>query len=145
MKSESIKIRNTEHIEHAFRDVGYEFSLSPHPAMWDNYMLLSITNIETNRIITRSHYKVSDLDAVLQYLEENLDTVISLLKVRDYFELDGVYMNSDSLTVQHNVEYNSSRNSWYGTCRVSIVNNKDSRFVHTNRLFLLGQTHNLFV
>lgn len=33
-------------------------------------------------------------------------------------------MNSDSLTVQHNVEYNSSRNSWYGTCRVSIVNNK---------------------
>lgn len=125
MKSESIKIRNTDHIEQTFKDAGYEFTISPHPAMWDmNYMLLSITNIETKRTITSTHYNMDDLDATLNYLEQNLDIVISLFKPHERFELDGIYMNSDNITVQHEVSYNSSRNSWYGTCKVSIVNNK---------------------
>lgn len=125
MKSESIKIRNTDHIEQTFKDAGYEFTISPHPAMWDkNYMVLAITNIETKRVIKRVHYKIESLDADLQYLEQNLDVVTSLLTPSEHFELDGIYMNSDNITVQHEVSYNSSRNSWYGTCKVSIVNNK---------------------
>ena len=125
IKSESIKIRDTEHIEQTFKDAGYEFAISPHPAMWDkNYMVLAITNIETKRVITRSHFKKSDLDAVLDYLEENLDTVISLLTPGEHFELDGIYMNNDSITVQHEIDYNSSRNSWYGTCKASLIDNK---------------------
>ena len=35
MKFESVQSRNTDHIEQTFKDAGYEFSLSPHPAMWD--------------------------------------------------------------------------------------------------------------
>lgn len=125
MKFESVQNRNTDHIEQAFKDAGYEFSLSPHPAMWDmNYMLLLITNIETKRIITSTHYNMDNLDAALNYLEQNLDIVISLFKPHERFELDGMYLHSDNITVQHEVSYNSSRNSWYGTCKVSIVNNK---------------------
>lgn len=125
MKSENVKNRNTDHIEQAFKDAGYEFSLSPHPAMWDmNYMLLSITNIETKRIITRTHYNMDDLDSALNYLEQNLDIVISLFKPHERFELDGIYLHSDSITVVRETDYNSSRNSWYGTCKVSLVDNK---------------------
>lgn len=86
--------------------------------------MLAITNIETKRVIKRVHYKIESLDADLQYLEQNLDVVTSLLTPSEHFELDGIYMNSDNITVQHEVSYNSSRNSWYGTCKVSIVNNK---------------------
>lgn len=125
MKSESIKIRNTDHIEQTFKDAGYEFTISPHPAMWDmNYMLLSITNIETKRTITSTHYNMDDLDAALNYLEQNLDVVISLFKPHEHFELDGMYLNNDSITVVGEIDYNSSRNSWYGTCKVSLVDNK---------------------
>ena len=122
MKFESVQSRNIDHIEKAFKDAGYEFSLSPHPAMWDmNYMLLLITNIETKRIITSTHYNMDDLDAALNYLEQNLDVVISLSKPH---ELDGMYLHSDSITVVHEIDYNSSRNSWYGTCKVSLIDNK---------------------
>lgn len=125
IKSESVKIRNTDHIEQAFKDKGYEFTISPHPAMWDkNYMVLAITNIETKRVITRVHYKIESLDADLQYLEQNLDIVTSLLTPSEHFELDGIYMNSDNITVQHEIDYNSSRNSWYGACKVTVIDNK---------------------
>lgn len=125
IKFESVQSRNTDHIEKAFKDVGYELSLSPHPAMWDkNYMLLSIINIETKRIITRTHENADNLDAVLDYLEQNLNTVTSLLTPSEHFELDGVYMNDDRIIVQHEIDYNSPRNSWYGTCKVSLVDNK---------------------
>ena len=122
MKFESVQNRNTDHIEQAFKDAGYEFSLSPHPAIWDmNYMLLSITNIETKRTITSIHYNMDDLDATLNYLEQNLDVVISLFKPH---ELDGMYLNNDSITVVRETHYNSSRNSWYGTCKASLIDNK---------------------
>lgn len=121
MKSEVIKNRNTDHIEQAFKDAGYEFSLSPHPAMWDKLYILSITNIETKRIITRTPYNADDLDAALNYLEQNLDVVISLSKPH---ELDGMYLNNDSITVVREIGYNSSRNSWYGTCKASLIDNK---------------------
>lgn len=125
MKFESVQNRNTDHIEQAFKDAGYEFTIIPHPAMWDmNYMLLSITNIETKRIITRTHYDMDDLDATLNYLEQNLDIVISLFKPHARFELDGMYLHSDSITIVRETQYNSSRNSWYGTCKVSLVDNK---------------------
>lgn len=125
MKFESVRNRNTDHIEQAFKDAGYEFTIIPHPAMWDmNYMLLSITNIETKRIITRTHYDMDDLDATLNYLEQNLDVVISLFKPHERFELVGMYLHSDSITVKHEIDYNSPKNSWYGTCKVSIVDNK---------------------
>lgn len=125
MKFESVRNRNTDHIEQAFKDAGYEFTIIPHPAMWDmNYMLLSITNIETKRTITSTHYNMDDLDATLNYLEQNLDVVISLFKPHEYFELDGMYLHSDSITVVRETHYNSSRNSWYGTCKVSLVDNK---------------------
>lgn len=125
MKFESVQSRNTGHIEQTFKDAGYEFSLSPHPAMWDmNYMLLSITNIETKRIITSTHYNMDDLDATLNYLEQNLDVVISLFKPHEHFELDGMYLNNNSITVVREIDYNSPRNSWYGTCKVSLVDNK---------------------
>lgn len=125
MKFESVQNRNTDHIEQAFKDAGYEFSLSPHPAMWDkNFMVLLVTNTETKRIITRTHYNMDDLDAALNYLEQNLDVVIPLFKPHKYFELDGMYPNSDNITIVRDIEYNSSRNSWYGTCRVSLADNK---------------------
>lgn len=124
MKFESVQNRNTDHIEQAFKDAGYEFSLSPHPAMWDKLYILSITNIETKRIITRTPYNADDLDAALNCFEQNLDVVISLFKPIKHFELDGIYMHSDSITVQHEILYNSSRNLWYGTCKVSLVDNK---------------------
>ena len=114
MKFESVQSRNTDHIEQTFKDAGYEFSLSPHPAMWDmNYMLLSIINIETKRTITSTHYNMDDLDATLNYLEQNLDVVISLFKPHEHFELDGMYLNNDSITVVGEIDYNSYRNSWY--------------------------------
>lgn len=124
MKSEVVKNRNTDHIEQAFKDAGYEFSLSPHPAMWDKLYILSITNIETKRIITRTPYNADNLDAALNYLEQNLDVVISLIKPHERFELDGMYLKSDSITVVREIDYNSSRNSWYGTCKVSLIDNK---------------------
>lgn len=125
MKFESVQSRNTDHIEHAFKDAGYEFTISPHPAMWDmNYVLLSITNIETKRIITSTHYNADDLDAALNYLEQNLDVVISLSKPIKNSELDGMYLNNDSITVVREIDYNSPRNSWYGTCKVSLIDNK---------------------
>ena len=121
IKSESIKIRDTEHIEQTFKDAGYEFAISPHPAMWDKLYILSITNIETKRIITRTPYNADNLDAALNYLEQNLDVVISLSKPH---ELDGMYLNNDSITVVREIDYNSSRNSWYGTCKASLIDNK---------------------
>ena len=121
MKFESVQNRNTDHIEQAFKDAGYEFSLSPHPAMWDKLYILSITNIETKRIITRTPYNADNLDAALNYLEQNLDVVISLSKPH---ELDGMYLNNDSITVVREIDYNSSRNSWYGTCKASLIDNK---------------------
>jgi hypothetical protein len=121
MKFESVQNRNTDHIEQAFKDAGYEFSLSPHPAMWDKLYILSITNIETQRIITRTPYNADNLDAALNYLEQNLDVVISLSKPH---ELDGMYLNNDSITVVREIDYNSSRNSWYGTCKASLIDNK---------------------
>lgn len=33
-------------------------------------------------------------------------------------------MNSDNITVQHEIDYNSSRNSWYGACKVTVIDNK---------------------
>ena len=33
-------------------------------------------------------------------------------------------MDSDSITVVREIDYNSSRNSWYGTCDVSLIDNK---------------------
>ena len=126
MKFESIQNRNTDHIEQAFKDAGYEFTIIPYPAMWDmNYMLLSITNIETKRVISsRTHQKIDDLDTVLDYLEQNLDVVISLSKPTKNFKLDSIYVDSDSITVVREIDYNSSRNSWYGTCDVSLIDNK---------------------
>ena len=125
MKFESVQSRNTDHIEKAFKDAGYEFTIIPHPAMWDmNYMLLSITNIETKRIITSTHYNMDNLDAALNYLEQNLDVVISLSKPIKNSELDGMYLNNNSITVVREIDYNSTRNSWYGTCKVSLVDNK---------------------
>ena len=125
MKFESVQSRNTDHIEKAFKDAGYEFTIIPHPAMWDmNYMLLSITNIETKRIITSTHYNMDNLDAALNYLEQNLDVVISLSKPIKNSELDGMYLNNNSITVVREIDYNSPRNSWYGTCKVSLVDNK---------------------
>ena len=125
MKFESVQNRNTDHIEQAFKDAGYEFTIIPHPAMWDiPHMLLSITNIETEQIITRTHYNMDDLDATLNYLEQNLDVVISLFKPHEHFELDGMYLHSDSITVKREIDYNSPRNSWYGTCKVSLIDNK---------------------
>lgn len=125
MKFESVQSRNTDHIEKAFKDAGYEFTIIPHPAMWDmNYMLLSITNIETKRIITRTPYNADNLDAALNYLEQNLDVVISLSKPIKNSELDGMYLNNNSITVVREIDYNSPRNSWYGTCKVSLVDNK---------------------
>lgn len=121
MKFESVQSRNTDHIEKAFKDAGYEFSLSPHPAMWDKLYILSITHIETKRIITRTPYNADNLDAALNYLEQNLDVVISLSKPH---ELDGMYLNNDSITVVREIDYNSSRNSWYGACKVSLIDNK---------------------
>ena len=125
MKSEVIKNRNIDDIETAFKDAGYEFSLSPHPALWDtNYTLLTIENIKDGNIIARGHHKPDELNEVLNYLESHLDTVVLLLKPRDCFKLDGIYINSDSITVNYEIDYNSSRNSWYGTCRVSLADNK---------------------
>lgn len=125
MKFESVQSRNTDHIEKAFKDAGYEFTIIPHPAMWDmNYMLLSITNIETKRIITSTPYNMDNLDAALNYLEQNLDVVISLSKPIKNSELDGMYLNNNSITVVREIDYNSPRNSWYGTCKVSLVDNK---------------------
>lgn len=125
MKFESVQNRNTDHIEQEFKDAGYEFTIIPHPAMWDmNYMLLSITNIETKRTITSTHYNMDDLDATLNYLEQNLEVIISLSKPIKNFALDGMYLNNDSITVVREIDYNSSRNSWYGTCKVSLIDNK---------------------
>lgn len=126
MKFEVIKNRNIDHIEKAFKDAGYEFTISPHPAMWDkNYMLISITNIETKRVISScTHLKIGDLDAVLDYLEQNLDVVISLSKPIKNSKLDGMFLDNDSITVVCETHYNSSRNSWYGTCTVSLIDNK---------------------
>jgi hypothetical protein len=124
MKFESVQNRNTDHIEQAFKDAGYEFSLSPHPAMWDKLYILSITNIETKRIITRTPYNADNLDAALNYLEQNLDVVIPLFKPNERFELDGMYLNSNHITVVREIDYNSLRNSWYGKCKVTIADNK---------------------
>lgn len=125
MKFESVRNRNTDHIEQAFKGAGYEFTINPHPAMWDmDYMIIVITNMETKRVITSIYQKIDDLDAVLEYLEQNLGIIISLLKPYERFELDGIYLNNDSITVVHEIDYNSSRNSWYGTCRISVVDNK---------------------
>lgn len=35
-----------------------------------------------------------------------------------------MYLHSDSITVVRETHYNSSRNSWYGTCKVSLTDNK---------------------
>lgn len=125
MKFESVQNRNTDHIEQVFKGAGYEFTIIPHPAMWDmNYMLLSIRNIETKRIITGTHYNADNLDAALNYLEQNLDVVISLIKPHERFELDGMYIDNNSITVVREIDYNSMRNSWYGTYNVSLIDNK---------------------
>lgn len=125
IKSESIKIRDTEHIAQTFKGAGYEFTINSHPAIWDmDYMIIVITNMETKRVITSTYQKIDDLDAVLEYLEQNLDIVISLFRPHERFELDGMYLHSDSITVVRETHYNSSRNSWYGTCKVSVVDNK---------------------
>lgn len=125
IKSESTLIRNTEHIEKAFKDAGYEFSLGPHPTMWDmGYTLLTIKNIKDGNIITHGHHKPVELNRVLNYFETHLDTVIPLLKPREHFDdVDSIYIGQTGINISRDITYNSIRNLWYGTCKISITDN----------------------
>ena len=124
MKFESVQNRNTDNIEQAFKNAGYEFTLSPHPAMWDkNYTLLMIKNAKNN-VVATGHHKPDELNELLNNLDSHLDTVVSLLKPQEQFnDVDSVYIGQNKISISRDITYNSPRNSWYGTCKISIVDN----------------------